>query len=277
MDIFGEPRSTNGIPDICGFRLAKNIRFWKGAEAPFVLRKAVGLFLRMGIEPRGWEKVRVLNFLYKYILSCMVSLFFGERIEVVNGKDVGYTDIRVSKRKILLAGYFQSHRYAKNFKSHFEDLQLVQNRIDREKSVASDFSNRLIVHLRLTDYLLEEHFGIPNENYYKNALNIILKLRKFEEVWVFSDDINTAKRLLRLPPRLKISWMKCEQLNPYEVLDLMRLASGYIIANSTFSWWAAYLSQCDNPIVIAPNPWFKGMPSPRHLIPQNWTTVEAWS
>ena len=241
LDIFGKPRSTNGLPDICGFKLGDNIKYWKGTSAPFFLRKAVGFFLRMGINPRGWENITFFKFLYKWILSLLVSLFFRERIDVINGRDVGYSDLRKSKKKILLVGYFQSYRYAKSLKIKSEYLQIMQSEGERNSDSISlhDNSNRLIIHLRLTDYLIEEDFGIPNQNYYEMGL-------------------------------------KCEQLESYEILNLMRYGSGYIIANSTFSWWAAYMSRCDDPIVVAPNPWFRGMPSPSHLIPDNWTTVEAW-
>ena len=278
LDIFGKPRSTNGLPDICGFKLGDNIKYWKGTSAPFFLRKAVGFFLRMGLNPRGWENITFFKFLYKWILSLLVSLFFRERIDVINGRDVGYSDLRKSKKKILLVGYFQSYRYAKSLKIKSEYLQIMQSEGERNSDSISlhDNSNRLIIHLRLTDYLIEEDFGIPNQNYYEMGLKQICNLREFKEVWIFSDDIEMAKNLLEIPEKFKISWMRCEQLESYEILNLMRYGSGYIIANSTFSWWAAYMSRCDDPIVVAPNPWFRGMPSPSHLIPDNWTTVEAW-
>jgi len=53
-------------------------------------------------------------------------------------------------------------------------------------------------------------------------------------------------------------------------LEAMRFGRGYVIANSTFSWWGAYLSHTDHAEVIAPDPWFQGMDSPDSLIPRNW-------
>lgn len=279
LDMFGKPRSTNDRPDICGFILAKNIKYREGLEAPKILRKAIGFSLRMGINPRGWENLKLLNSLCNWVISILVSIFFKERIQIVNGKDVGYSDIRRSKKTILLVGYFQSFLYGVNLKNNTEYLQLIESgqAVDDISRTDVDFSNRLIIHLRLTDYLYEEKFGIPNQNYYGNAIKQMFDLREFHEIWVFSDDIDMAKRTLKVPEKMKISWMKCEHLKSYEILSMMRNGSGYIIANSTFSWWAAYLSRCDDPIVIAPNPWFKGMPSPSHLIPSSWTTVDAWN
>jgi hypothetical protein len=55
----------------------------------------------------------------------------------------------------------------------------------------------------------------------------------------------------------------------------MRLGEGYVIANSTFSWWGAYLSRSSNPLIIAPRPWFSKVESPRDLIPDSWLTIET--
>jgi len=48
LDIFGKPRSTKGLPDICGFRLGDNIKYWKGASAPFLSQKSSGFFSENG-------------------------------------------------------------------------------------------------------------------------------------------------------------------------------------------------------------------------------------
>ena len=55
----------------------------------------------------------------------------------------------------------------------------------------------------------------------------------------------------------------------------MRLGRGYVIANSTFSWWAAYLSLNPGVEVVVPSPWFMGMEDPGELIPPNWKQLDA--
>ena len=54
----------------------------------------------------------------------------------------------------------------------------------------------------------------------------------------------------------------------------MRYGHGYIIANSSLSWWAASLSHAKNPLVVAPSPWFKQIGTPNKLIPDNWNTLK---
>jgi hypothetical protein len=55
--------------------------------------------------------------------------------------------------------------------------------------------------------------------------------------------------------------------------EIMRLGSAYVIANSSFSYWAAMLSRTPNPLVIAPKPWFQGAESPNQILPANWATI----
>ena len=62
--------------------------------------------------------------------------------------------------------------------------------------------------------------------------------------------------------------------NPAEVMYLMSLGSGHIIANSTFSYWGAYLSK-KSQIIIAPSKWFKGWEDPKDLINPKWVRVQS--
>jgi hypothetical protein len=63
---------------------------------------------------------------------------------------------------------------------------------------------------------------------------------------------------------------------PAETLELMRHCHAYVIANSTFSWWGAYLSYNFDSIKVGPTPWFKGEPSPKDIIPRSWKTFQAF-
>jgi hypothetical protein len=74
---------------------------------------------------------------------------------------------------------------------------------------------------------------------------------------------------------IPIEWIDNTNLSASETLQLFRRCDGYIIANSSFSWWAAMLSQAVNPIVIAPTKWFRNLEDPKELIPPSWLRVNS--
>ena len=94
-------------------------------------------------------------------------------------------------------------------------------------------------------------------------------------MWLFSDQIESAKN--RIPPELQSKTRLIAEVdgNDYSSLIAMTLGQDFVIANSTFSWWAARLSSNPNTRVIFPSPWFKGMPEPKNLIPTNWQPNSA--
>jgi hypothetical protein len=111
-------------------------------------------------------------------------------------------------------------------------------------------------------------------NYYKNALIEIREAGITGPVWVFSDDIDSAKRVLDLPLDENINWVVApKETDPAEELAIMQFGGAHIIANSTFSWWGAYLSKSTK-LVIAPGSWFKGQREPLDLIPPDWKRIE---
>jgi hypothetical protein len=59
-------------------------------------------------------------------------------------------------------------------------------------------------------------------------------------------------------------------------LQIMRFGKSYILSNSTFGWWSARLSHYEKSIVIVPDRWFKALPEPFELVPENWVRIHAW-
>jgi hypothetical protein len=94
-------------------------------------------------------------------------------------------------------------------------------------------------------------------------------MESFSSIWVFTDSPNEIQEYLP-PDRSTKVFIVPGDLNTAETFELMRSAKAYIIANSTFSWWAAYLSYTKNPIIYAPDPWFKNIEDPASLIPSHW-------
>jgi hypothetical protein len=135
----------------------------------------------------------------------------------------------------------------------------------------------LVVHVRLGDYLVEGGFGTLDQSYYLKAIGKAMELGDFGKIWMFSDEPSDAIRRLPSLPGLEVRVMPAFEESPATALEVMRMGKGYVIANSTFSWWGASLSYQPNPVVVYPYPWFKSIDSPLDLVPPNWLPISTLS
>jgi hypothetical protein len=176
-----------------------------------------------------------------------------------------------------LIGYFQSIKWAKALKT--KENPGLELRIKSEKVLEygrlADLEKPLIVHIRLGDYVAETGFGIPGKTYYSQAISTQLGKKNYGKIWLFSDEPIKAIELFpkNTAPGVRIIENAC--LSSAETLEVMRMGHGYVIANSTFSYWGAFLSHTDNPPVIYPYPWFKDLDAPRNLLPEEWERADA--
>lgn len=123
-------------------------------------------------------------------------------------------------------------------------------------------SNSVAIHIRRGDYVNNSYFYSLNRSYYQNAIEVIKSKITDPSFFVFSDDLNAARELL--PKNLNITFVdkfnsKGSSYNTkYDIYDmeLISRCKHIIIANSTFSWWAAYRNLYSKKIVIAPKFWF---------------------
>ena len=134
----------------------------------------------------------------------------------------------------------------------------------------------VIMHVRRGDYqAFEDIYGLLSSVYYLNALKIVPKELQSNPIWVFSDDISLARQLLEKDLPIKTLWIDPPtNSNPAESLMLMTLGHAHIIANSSFSYWAAQLSLTSQ-FVVAPRKWFKAIEDPYELINPSWHLVDS--
>lgn len=174
---------------------------------------------------------------------------------------------------VHLKGYFQSWKYALISKSFIRKALFTQaNLSDYATSLIQELNagKSLVVHIRLGDYLLSEnsYFGVLDGEYYKNAL-LNHDLLKYQ-VFVFSDDIKNAEtQYSHIFPENTIWVDPMRKLSDLESLTVMLHGKSYVIANSTFSWWAAFLSESKTK-VVAPTKWFRFREDPDCLFPSEW-------
>lgn len=176
-------------------------------------------------------------------------------------------------------GYFQSWRYfdiaGQSFLSS-KELLIQPSKWYLETCALAEESEPIFLHVRRGDYKhLSDSYGLLDTKYYVDALAIARKFLPHNPIWVVSDDIPEAKRLLAsiLPPNAL--WVNPpKNTDPVESLVLMSRGAGIIIANSTFSWWGAVLNK-KSQVTVAPKKWFKGMQDPKDLYPPDWLLVES--
>ena len=183
--------------------------------------------------------------------------------------DFGYCEIPDSK-KIRLNGYFQSEKFFKHnrdlildtFMPSKKTLEYIKNKY------GNIIENSVSCHVRLEDYVYIEdhHTSLIKTNYYKNALS------KYPErnILIFSDNILACKNS-GIFDKYNAHYVSGEK----DVIDLylMSMCTDNIIANSSFSWWGAWLNNNLSKNVFYPDNWFgpeKSEYKTSDLIPDDW-------
>ena len=170
---------------------------------------------------------------------------------------------------ISLAGYFQSEKYFKHIEDEIRaDFSFKDEILEPCKEMVGSIGEVISLHVRRTDYLINLNHTTLGLDYYQEALK---QFNDTSSVLVFSDDPEWCKEQeLFSGDRFMIS----ESGDQYVDLCLMSLCKQHIIANSSYSWWGAWLSGSDN--VVAPVRWFGVNNSDKNikdLIPERWTTI----
>ena len=276
--VLGKPRvNHDGVPEVFSFDFSlpvttSNRKFF----FPYFSAKVAGFVLRSGVSPTRFERIEAIRILINALASIVLSITGGAPIRIIQGREVGYSELRVKSRRNYLIGYFQSHRYADSVRELISKFSISEPGTDLEglRKLAA-LERPLVVHYRFGDYLLEDNFGLPSFEYYLESITGLWQTNKFQKIWVFSDDLENAKT--KFPHELlnHVRWIDQVDSSAASTLEAMREGFGFVIANSSFSWWGAYLAHFRDAPVIAPKPWFQGMDSPIDLIPTNWKTRSA--
>lgn len=164
-----------------------------------------------------------------------------------------YEKIKNFENSTMLRGYFQSEKYFKEYENEVRNFFSCPNEIKNKLLTKYDglhTERTCSIHVRRGDYVkLQNYHPLQTIDYYNRSIESFGKDFLF---FVFSDDIEWCKSNLT---NLK-NVFYCENNKDYEDLYLMSLCKNNIIANSSFSWWSAWLNENRNKKVIAPTNWF---------------------
>jgi hypothetical protein len=168
-----------------------------------------------------------------------------------------------------LDGYWQSQKYFNNIREeiikYFTPNDDVLNKLKETEFIET---NTTSLHVRRTDYVTSNGYHpVQDISYYVNAIK---EIGDYDYLFVFSDDIKWCKDNLKFN-----NIIYTEGMSEIEDMMLMSMCKNNIIANSTFSWWAAYLNQNPNKKIVAPKKWFGDHVNidTKDIIPEEWIKI----
>lgn len=181
-------------------------------------------------------------------------------------RDHSYTKIPVYKDNILLYGYFQSYKYFDEYKNSilkFIDIKTSKTIIKKNQN----WNNTISIHFRIGDYIhkTSAHPILSMEYYIKSLRHIIEKTNKddWRVIYFFEkkdiEQVSSNIAILKEKFPSLIFQKPFENLQDWEEMLSMSCCTHNIIANSTFSWWGAYLNENNDKIVCYPSVWFGQM------------------
>ncbi len=172
-----------------------------------------------------------------------------------------YKEIPYSCGLLCLCGYFQSEKY---FVEHREQILKAFN------FKWEPIKGKVSLHVRRGDYVEGSPFEPITMDYISKAVGYFKKYgyRKFV---VFSDDILWCKENVNSETLINCEFEYSEGRNEFEDISLMSSMEHNIIANSTFSWWGAWLNRNPFKVIITPQKWFDGVN--KDLIPESWIQI----
>ena len=265
-------RNTKGEAELLTLGMPDHIELLTKKKGKLA-SKIIGYNLRSGYLPQRIETFFLFKSLRNSISSLALSPFLRTLFLVNVSSNLGHDKkFKSNDRNEILIGYFQTEKVAHKVRNIKDSLfQGICEDLYQEYWKLAQEEKPLLVHVRLGDYLAESDFGILSPKYYESSIRHLWESGSYKKIWLFSDQPDDA--ILRIPKDLreKTRLIEPENLESAETLRIMTVCKGFVIANSTFSWWAAYLRSDANSPVVAPKPWFQGLPEPENLIPDSWS------
>ena len=225
---------------------------------------------------------KVLQFPKNYRIRKIISLILDKLNLLVIFEKKRLLDKRIltsKKKNLYLDGYWQMENYFKDYREEILKIfnfKILENDTDNISFINQiSKSNSVCLNVRRTDFINNPEHNVTDINYFKSAINIIKdKIGEDIELYIFSDDIDWCKKNFSFFKKKCFVEHKFAGNKFFNYLYLMTKFKNFIIPNSTFAWWAAWLSEEKNKIVIAPKKW-SGLLSENlyDIIPDDWIKI----
>lgn len=222
------------------------------------------------ITKRNFNLDKFPNINYNLINNDVIRNFNSNGYPIIYTDNFHYIDLEYNNNlNYYLDGYWQSEKYFKEIENIIRQ-ELSPNKLilDKISKVHNPEDNNVSLHIRRTDYITSNGVHpIQPISYYEEALNII---KDYDNILVFSDDIEWCKNNLHFYKMLFI-----ENNTDIEDLYIMASCKNNIIANSSFSWWGAWLNNNPDKKIITPINWFgiQANLNTSDMMPNNWIKI----
>lgn len=221
----------------------------------------------------GWYW-QVMRLFPKKIRPLLLRLIGVKEVHVDNNF-VFYPKVFQSQgRNELLMGTWQSEKYFKGAEEEvlraFAFKEELLNKKTQQLIVKLDQCESVSIHVRRDDYLSPTYVqgfgGICTKSYYSVAIEFIKERTNQPLFFVFSDDIDWCKANLDVQNAFFVDWNQGKE--SWQDMFLMSKCKHNIIANSSCSWWGAWLNKNPDKIVVAPEKWWNGIKD--DVVPETW-------
>jgi len=226
-------------------------------------------FNDLKVKVSRWSILK-LRFFLKFNFKSFVfedKLFFDARIFKIN--------------RFYLNGYWQSEKYFSQIQEEIQKIFKFKNIDNKNLKISKEIqsSTSVCIHIRRGDYLGNTSYeGVCTEEYYSKAIYRMSKeIGEDKDIifYVFSDDKHFVNQFInKLNIKSKIIKHNFGK-DSYKDMYLMSNCKHNIIANSSFSWWGAWLNNNPNKIIIAPEKWFpkRSKESYKDIVPNSWIKI----
>lgn len=188
-------------------------------------------------------------------------------------------NLQMMKDKSYFDGYWQSPKFFEKYREKIRrtfDFSPIEKKDSRNYEIVKFIKDEktAFIHVRQGDYVNHPLFGgICTLKYYESAISIIRNEYNIRRFIIFSNDIAWCKenlhKYLNSCNIIYSDWNKGSE--SFKDMQLMSLCSAGVIANSSFSWWGAWLSGSDQ--ILAPHMWCKNPRILTDIIPKNWIRI----
>ena len=263
-------KNTTLALDVSGF---ENYKLHQGFELQRVFNNVFEIASKADIQRLlGWQSsLRVQRIVSRKPFSLLRNKNF-----IVEPHFQYWPGINCLTGDCYLSGYWQSEKYfsevADQVRKSFT-FQIPLENYNAEIAKQINQVSSVSLHVRRGDYAnnpkTTSTHGLCSLDYYKSSISYLTERVQQPEFFIFSDDIEWVKNNLRIDyPHQYVEHNFGSE--SYNDMLLMSMCQHHIIANSSFSWWGAWLNPNMDKIVVAPKYWFANQTDVQDLLPTGW-------